>query len=334
MDGSPLGFQNQYRTRLIAPGLSLGFGLSPEHGADALTLAIIDVDVNMAPVGMPLTQTDEKALKALIDWWAEAGIELDEPIIRPKSTTAKSAPQPTISDTRQAPLHAAPKEPARAATAAAATAAGFGDPADTGPGAQTVAAKATNLDELKTAITGFDGCALKRTARNTVFSRGNPAARVMIVGEAPGRDEDEQGEPFAGRSGALLDRMFAAIGLEADAVYITNIVNWRAPGTRNPTQEEIATCLPLVERHIALTGPDVLILAGGVCAQALLRSQTGITRLRGQWADYALRDAQGEPTDKTVPALPIFHPSYLLQRPADKRLAWRDMLALQARLTG
>lgn len=277
----------------------------------------------------PLTHRDETALKALIAWWEEAGVELDLPVTRPRAAPAR--PQATAEQIpeRRAP----PPEPARTATAAAARAAGFGGASEEGPGARELAAKAGTLETLRTAIEGFEACPLKRTARNTVFARGNPAARVMIVGEAPGKDEDEQGQPFVGRSGQLLDRMFAAIGLGPDDLYISNILNWRPPGNRAPTQEEIAMCLPFIERHIALKQPAVLVLAGGISAQSLLRSPTGITRLRGHWSDYALRDAAGEPNGQSVPVLPVFHPSYLLRRPAEKRLAWKDMLALQARLS-
>ena len=187
---------------------------------------------------------------------------------------------------------------------------------------------------MQAAIAQFEGCPLKRTARNTVFARGNREARIMVVGEAPGKEEDEQGQPFVGRSGQLLDRMFASIGLGADDLYISNILNWRPPGNRTPTQEEITMCLPFIERHIALKAPDILVVAGGISAQSLMRTSTGITRLRGQWGEYALRDAAGEPTGRTIPVLPVFHPSYLLRRPPEKRLAWQDMLALEARLAG
>jgi DNA polymerase len=271
-----------------------------------------------------LTRQDEKALKALIDWWAEAGLELDAPIVRARPGLAPAPAAPA--------KPRAIAEPPRAATAAAARAAGFGDTRKAGPGALEAAAKADTLEALEKVIEAFEGCALKRTARNTVFARGNADARIMIVGEAPGRDEDEQGKPFVGRSGQLLDRMFAAIGLGEDDLYISNIVNWRPPGNRNPTQEEIAICLPLIERHIALKAPDILVVAGGVSAQSLLRSETGITRLRGQWSDYKLRDASGKETGQSVPCLPIFHPSFLLRQPASKRQAWADMQALEDRL--
>lgn len=296
---------------------------------------------------MSLTPNDEKALKALIAWWEEAGIPLDEPVIRPRpgpkrasAAAAQAAPGGVVSGgapagrpagTRQAPP---PAEVQRTATAEAARAAGYGQTAHDGPAARDLAAKADTLDALQAAIESFEGCPLKRTARNTVFARGNREARVMLVGEAPGKEEDEQGKPFVGRSGQLLDRIFASIGIGPDDIYISNILNWRPPGNRTPTQEEIAMCLPFIERHIALKAPDILVLAGGISAQSLLRASTGITRLRGQWADYAVRDAAGEPTGKTIPTLPIFHPSYLLRRPPEKRKAWQDMLALEARLSG
>lgn len=282
-----------------------------------------------------LTPSEDKALKALIAWWEDAGLQLDEPVVRPRKApaprraVAESASQPFDDPVRPA---SPPSAPVRAATPAAAKAAGFGDRAADGPSAREIAAGCSSLEALRTAIEGFEGCALKRTARNTVFARGNAEASIMIVGEAPGREEDEEGLPFVGQSGRLLDRMFASIGLGPDDVYISNIVNWRPPGNRNPTQEEIAICLPLVERHIALKAPEILILTGGVSAQSLLRVASGITRIRGQWHQYAVKDPAGEPTGAEVKAMPLFHPSYLLRRPAEKRMAWADLLTLQTAL--
>ncbi|MDF1768498.1 uracil-DNA glycosylase [Maricaulis sp.] len=284
----------------------------------------------MTDSGPALTPQDEKALQALIAWWADAGIEMDAPIMAPRPV-APTAPAPRsepVPDRRRT----APAEPVRAATPQAARAAGFGDAGSGGPSARTLAAGADSLDALHEAISQFDGCALKRTARNTLFARGDRAARVMVIGDAPGRDEDERGEPFAGQTGQLMDRMLAAIGIERDAAYLTYVLNWRPPGNRAPTQDEIALCLPFAERHIALKKPDVLVLAGGLSAQALLRSEAPITRLRGRWTDYAVRDSSGEPTEATIPTLPIFHPGYLLRRPTEKRLAWQDLLALASKL--
>ncbi|WP_417489599.1 uracil-DNA glycosylase [Maricaulis sp.] len=273
---------------------------------------------------------DEKALKALLAWWEDAGIPLDEPIVRPRVPLAPKA----------APAQAGANEPRSgerrpaAATAASAKAAGFGDANTEGPSARELVMKADTLDALRTAIEGFHGCPLRNTARNTVFARGNPAAKIMMIGEAPGRDEDMEGLPFVGPAGHLLDRIFASIGLAPDQLYITNVINWRPPGNRSPTQDEIATCLPFIERHIALIKPDILVLGGGIAAQSLLGASDSITKLRGHWADYALRDAAGEPTGSTIPALPTFHPAYLLRRPTEKRFVWQDMLLLAKRLEG
>jgi DNA polymerase len=188
-------------------------------------------------------------------------------------------------------------------------------------------ARAETIDALAAMIAGFDACALKRTATNTVFVDGNPAAPVMIVGEAPGADEDRIGKPFVGRAGQLLDRMLTAIGLDRTGVQITNVIYWRPPGNRKPTSAEIATCLPFVFRHIALARPRVLVLAGGTAATTLLDTTEGITRLRGRWFDLAVPGL-----DRPVPTLPMFHPAFLLRAPERKREAWRDLLALKARL--
>lgn len=273
-------------------------------------------------------------MKALIAWWEEAGIPLDDPIVRPRPSRA-GAPTQAARPAATPPARPAQGEREAAsarATAAAARAAGFGQPQTDGPSAQELAAKADTLDALKSQIEAFEGCALKRTARNTVFSRGSREARVMIVGEAPGKDEDEQGQPFVGRSGQLLDRMFASIGLGPDDIYISNILNWRPPGNRTPTQDEVDLCLPFIERHIALKSPDILVLAGGISAQALLRSPTGITRLRGHWHDYAVKAADGSQAGRSIPALPMFHPSYLLRRAPEKQQAWQDLQTLELKL--
>ena len=275
-------------------------------------------------------------MKALIAWWDEAGSPLDDPIVRPRPSRASAPAQAArLTPTPQPRPARGEREAASApapATAAAARAAGFGQVQSEGPSAQELAAKADTLDALKSQIEAFEGCALKRTARNTVFSRGSRDARVMIVGEAPGKDEDEQGHPFAGQAGQLLDRMLASIGLGPDEVYISNILNWRPTGNRTPTQEEVELCLPFIERHIALKSPDILVLAGGIAAQALLRSPTGIMRLRGQWHDYAVKAADGSEAGRTIPALAMYHPSYLLKRSPDKQHAWQDLLQLEQKI--
>lgn len=191
--------------------------------------------------------------------------------------------------------------------------------------AEAQAAAAADLPTLRAALEHFEHCALKRGARNLVFSDGQPGAPVMIIGEAPGRDEDRQGRPFVGRAGQLLDRMLASIEMGRDTaqapVYITNVLPWRPPQNRDPSVEEIAMMRPFLHRHIALAKPQVLVVMGNISAQALL-GKRGITRLRGQWTD-----ALG------LPVLPMFHPAYLLRNPGAKRHAWADLLSLKAHLT-
>jgi len=165
-----------------------------------------------------------------------------------------------------------------------------------------------------------------------VFSRGALTSGVMVVGEAPGFEEDARGEPFVGRSGLLLDRMFAAIGLDREAIYVSNILFWRPPGNRNPSEDDIRACLPFVERHIALAQPKVLVFAGKLAAQTMLGTSEGIMRMRGRWSEYRIRDASGAPTETALPALPVLHPAFLLRQPAWKAQTWRDMLSLQAKL--
>lgn len=194
--------------------------------------------------------------------------------------------------------------------------------------AHSLARAARSLDELREALMAFDGCPLKDTATNLVFADGNPESRVMIVGEAPGADEDRAGKPFVGVSGQLLDRMLAQIGLDRTSVYITNIIFWRPPGNRQPTTAEVAACLPFVERHIELANPDVLLLTGGASAKTLLARNEGITRLRGRWFLY-----ESTGMSRPIPALPTFHPAFLLRDPAQKRGAWRDLLALSEKLS-
>jgi DNA polymerase len=178
---------------------------------------------------------------------------------------------------------------------------------------------------LRAAMAAFEGCALKQTATRLVFADGNPAAPVMLIGEAPGRDEDLQGLPFVGESGKLLDRMLAAIGLDRSGCYITNILPWRPPGNRTPAAEEVAAFLPFLRRHIALVRPRYLVLLGNAAVQAVLERREGISRLRGRWIDYEIEDF-------VVPALPTYHPAFLLRQAGQKREAWRDFLILRQRL--
>lgn len=188
--------------------------------------------------------------------------------------------------------------------------------------------QAKTLDELRAELQAFEGCALKRTAKNLVFADGNPDAKIMLVGEAPGDDEDRQGKPFVGVSGQLLDKMLAAIGLDRSTVYISNILPWRPPGNRSPTDLEIAACLPFIERHIGLMAPSHLVLLGGVAVKSLMNTKEGITKLRGRKMVFNAVDAQGSAL--TIPCHPMFHPAYLLRQPSQKRLAWNDWLAFKA----
>ena len=184
------------------------------------------------------------------------------------------------------------------------------------------------LEELRMSVEAFDGCQLKRTATNTVFADGNPKADLMLIGEAPGAEEDRKGIPFVGKAGHLLDRMLAAIDRDSGSAYITNVLFWRPPGNRNPTAEEIDVCLPFVKRHIALVQPRVLVLVGAVAAKSLLDLTEGISRIRGKWYSYDLGGVD-TPIDTTA----IFHPAFLLRQGNKKRETWQDLIAIRTRLS-
>ncbi|MGE0153932.1 MAG: uracil-DNA glycosylase family protein [Reyranellaceae bacterium] len=289
---------------------------------------------------------DSGDIAAILAFWRDAGVDEameDAPVDR-YAASAAQAPRPAAAAAApRQQSQPAPPQARAAATSAVASAPAIGRAAAPPPvapaavplespaaiaDARAVAAAATTLDELRAAIEGFEGCALKRTAKNTVFCDGNPEADVMIVGEAPGADEDRLGRPFVGVSGQLLDRMLAFIGLKReDNFYITNILPWRPPGNRTPTSAEIALCLPFIERHIALKRPRLLILAGGVSAKTLFQTSEGIMKLRGRWFDY-----RPDFLAAAVPTMAIFHPAYLLRSPAQKREAWRDLLSIRQKL--
>ena len=182
-----------------------------------------------------------------------------------------------------------------------------------------------NLTDLNAAILEFDGCSLKKTASNTVFSDGNPDSSIMIIGEAPGGDEDRIGKPFVGETGQLLDLMFAAIDMKRETdFYITNMLPWRPPGNRKPTESECELCLPFIKKHIELFEPNLIICIGGTSACALLNTKNGITKLRGKWQEYIVGG-------NTVPIIPIFHPAYLIRQPQFKKQTWHDLLAIKAK---
>jgi len=189
--------------------------------------------------------------------------------------------------------------------------------------AHGIAKECNTLDELRQAMEKFDGCSLKKTAANTVFCDGNPDSDIMLIGEAPGMEEDRQGKPFVGASGQLLDKMFGAIGMSrAEDFYISNILPWRPPGNRKPSDMEVAICLPFILRHIELFDPKIIIMLGGTSASSLLDTKQGITRIRGRWQDI-------KAGNKTIPALPIYHPAYLLRQPQTKADTWLDLLSFK-----
>jgi uracil-DNA glycosylase family 4 len=265
-----------------------------------------------AQAGKPMHATEPLSL---LRFYADCGVDdvlAETPFDRFAEPPPRAAPPPP---------RIAPAEPPRRAMAPAIAAA----PAAAEAGARSAAAAAATLDELRDALNRFDGCALRQTATNLVFADGNPQAPLMLIGEGPGREEDARGLPFVGDSGRLLDRMLAAIGLDRTGCYITNVIPWRPPGNRNPSQEEIVSCLPFIRRHIELVQPKLVALVGAISAKSLLDRSEGITRLRGRWFDLKAGTF-------TVPALPVFHPAYLLRTPEAKRDAWRDMLDLRRRL--
>ncbi|WP_181699231.1 uracil-DNA glycosylase [Chthonobacter albigriseus] len=298
---------------------------------------------------LPSSFSTAAALEALLDWYAAMGVDAvldDAPVDRfAESATERDRRKqlqanPAASTGRPVPPSLAfppGGRDGRAAAAPAPASRGLAESGMTVPGSDAVMAareaarSAETLEALQAILARFDGCNLKRTAKNMVFGDGNPAARLMFVGEAPGRDEDIEGKPFVGRSGKLLDKMLAALGMtrEADA-YIANVVFWRPPGNREPSDQEVAICRPFILRQIELVDPDVLVFLGGQPAKALLggeAARTGIRKLRGRWMEF-------DTGRRRINALPTFHPAYLLRNPSEKRLAWRDMLAIKAALGG
>jgi uracil-DNA glycosylase len=254
------------------------------------------------------------ALAWLVDMGADEAVG-EAPVDRFATHAKAAAPRPSQAPASQKAPRPAQPPPMRPA-------------ADALADARAIAAACTSLDEIAAALATFDACPLQRTATNLVYTDGNPAARVLFIGEAPGRDEDLQGLPFVGRSGQLLDRMLGAIGLSrsaedpAAAALITNVIYWRPPGNRKPTEAETLMCMPFVARTIELVAPEVIVCLGATPANRLLGVTDGILRLRGNWRSYAL-------PGRAIPVLPTLHPAYLLRQPAQKRLAWRDFLELK-----
>ena len=265
-------------------------------------------------------------LASVLKWYVEQGLDEtigEEAIDRFALAVQQPSPEPAAT----APAAPTPFRPAAPSPAAAPRAPVPLESPQVVEDARALAAGCTTIADLEAAIRSFEGCALKRTAKNTVFADGLPSAPVMIVGEAPGADEDRLGKPFVGVSGQLMDRMMEAIGLKrGEGFYITNILFWRPPGNRTPTLAEQAMCLAFTRRHLELVRPKLLVLAGGTAAKAVLDTTEGIMRLRGKWTTVRLDDGT------EIPTMPTFHPAYLLRTPASKRQSWLDMLAVDKKL--
>lgn len=246
----------------------------------------------------------DSALRSLLDWYASVGV--DVPNVPPaRVSRPKKKPLPVQNN-----LSPATSKPIAEV-----------------PSSRLVApelSKVRTLEALKEAMNAYDAGALSDTARQPVFARGNPQAKLMVIGEAPGREEDLQGKPFIGPAGQLLDRMLGAIALGEDDFYATNVINWRLPKNRNPTPDDLATCRPFLEKHIELAQPKVLLLVGGISMTAMT-GLTGIMKNHGEWQNVTIAGA-------TYPALPLYHPAFLLRRPELKKDAWRDLLSLREKL--
>ena len=269
-------------------------------------------------------------LESLLRWYVDQGIDEaigEEAIDRfavpaPQAVPATSSPAPA----EPTPIRSVPTRSTPAAPSPLRGPVPIESP-QLVEDARALAQRCSSVEELEAAVRAFDGCALKRTAKNTVFADGVVGSAVMIVGEAPGADEDRLGKPFVGVSGQLKDRMFDAIGMSRERdLYITNILFWRPPGNRTPTLAEQAVCMAFTRRHIELARPKVLVLAGGTAAKSVLDTNEGIMRLRGKWTSLGLDDGSA------VPTLPTFHPAYLLRTPASKRQSWSDLLSLDKKL--
>jgi DNA polymerase len=253
-----------------------------------------------------MAASDLNSAEALLAWYAAMGV--DE-AIGEVPVNSFAPPAPAASRPQPAARQAAPKRLS----------------VSTSPFDRSSIGEATTLEALEAMVAAFDGCGLKRTAKSLCFARGSTKARLMLIGEAPGRDEDLQGKPFVGRAGQLLDRMLTSIGLDETHIYITNTVYWRPPGNRTPTPEEIEACAPFLAKQIELLSPDLLVLLGGAAAKSILGVSEGIMRLRGKWLNYSC-------SGRDIRTLATLHPAYLLRNTSDKRLAWRDLLMIKAAL--
>ena len=245
---------------------------------------------------------------SVLQWYRAAGVDIavgEEPVDRfaqrPSARVAPPAPAQVERSAEMLPLG--------------------GDPGE----ARQLAAQAQTLDQMQAILDAYDGCGLKLRATQLVFADGNPQAEIMLIGEAPGAEEDRQGKPFVGKSGHLLDRMLQAIGLDRTKVYIANTVPWRPPGNRTPTPEEIALCLPFLQRQVELVAPKIVVTLGGPAMQTVFQTNNGIIKMRGKWSAVAIGNHQ-------VDAMPTLHPAYLLRNPAAKQQAWRDLLSVKLKM--
>ncbi len=296
----------------------MGPDQTTQHGLGAWLAWYRDMGVDCALCDLPVNWRSppnkapgadfELALDVDTEVDASAGVAPSR--VAPQSLPADLKPQADVSSTQQRrfSVPVTPAAPDAVLTAA-----------------RTAARAASSIDALGAALSRFEGCGLKATAKNLCFYRGAPQARVMIIGEAPGREEDLAGQPFVGPAGRLLDKMLAAIGLDETTVHITNIVYWRPPGNRTPTPQEAQACRPFLERQVELVAPDIVVALGGAAAKNLLDTTEGIMRTRGKWSERTFGT-------RRVRMLATLHPAYLLRTPASKRLVWRDLLALKAAL--
>ncbi len=267
---------------------------------------------------MDLTSEPAPTIRQLLDFYVEAGVDCalaDVAVDRLTESELVSAPAAEVT----APPRAVRETPVAIPSVARGEMAPTPEAAIAS--AREAARTAPTLEALRVLLENFEGCALKNTATRLVFADGNPAARIMFVGEAPGREEDIEGLPFVGRSGKLLDRMIAAIGLDRSKAYIANVIPWRPPGNRTPTPQETQICLPFIQRQVELVNPDVLVTLGNPSTQTLLSTRDGIMKTRGKWFDY-------DTGARKIRAMATFHPAYLLRSPSYKRMSWQDLRAI------
>ena len=265
------------------------------------------------------------ALQSALEWWDDAGVDAPPVPAAPRARAAKSAAAIAPKKALNIPNAPAKSAPAPKPSSEQITAADADRFNKLIASATAISGASPTLEALYAAITTFDAGDLSVNARQAVIARGNPQAKIMFIGESPGRDEDIAGKPFVGRAGQLLDRMLAAIGLSEDNAYITNICNWRPINGRTPGPQEIELARPFIARHIELAAPQIIVAVGGLSVE-VLTGQKGITKLRGQWQDYSVSDAM------QTPLMPLYHPAFLLRRPELKAEAWRDLLAIKAKL--